>query len=186
MKRSRRVLIVCHCLLNANAKVFPLATCPGVCMTPLRRSLEEGAGLLQLPCPETVALGLNRFGMTREQYDHPAFRRACRTMLEPSLDQIEVYASAGYELMGLVGVDGSPNCGVQTTCYGFRGGELSAPDSNIEEQVANLCLAPGRGVFMEEMLAALEARNLCIPLYAVNESNPELLVAADRLSTERR
>ena len=30
MHRSKKIVIVCHCLLNANAKVYPLAQCGGV------------------------------------------------------------------------------------------------------------------------------------------------------------
>lgn len=184
VKRGKRILVVCHCLLNANAKVVPLATCPGVCMEPLRASIEAGVGLVQLPCPETVAMGMRRFGMTKEQYEHAAFRRQCRAMLEPVLDQIQAFAAAGYEITGLVGVDGSPNCGVRTTCFGYEGGEISAPESNIPEQLANITFGPGQGVFMEELLAGLGARHIDVPLFAVEESNPEQLVAVDRRTFE--
>ena len=30
MERSRKVMIVCHCQLNANAKIYPLALTGGV------------------------------------------------------------------------------------------------------------------------------------------------------------
>ncbi|MDJ0622385.1 MAG: hypothetical protein QNJ17_05440 [Desulfocapsaceae bacterium] len=74
MNRGRKILIVCHCILNINAKIQPLAPVQGVLTETIRPYLDDGCGLFQLPCPEVSYLGMNRWGMTREQYDHPAFR----------------------------------------------------------------------------------------------------------------
>jgi predicted secreted protein len=87
MKRSRKILIVCHCLLNANSKVYPLASAPGVYLDAMRKPMEEGFGLFLLPCPEAGHLGMSRWGMTREQYDHANFRAHCRTILSPAVEQ---------------------------------------------------------------------------------------------------
>lgn len=172
MRRGRRVMAICHCLLNANAKVPPLATCPGATLGPILPLLEEGVGLAQLPCPETTILGLNRFGMTKEQYDQPAWRRMCREMLQASVDQLQAFARAGYELVGVVGVDGSPNCGVDRTCFGYRGGEIGAPESDIPGQLASLRMGAGSGVFIEELRTMLEARDLRLPFFSVDEEDP--------------
>lgn len=175
MRRSGKVLAVCHCLLNANAKVRPLASCPGACMEALRPLLEDGAGLVQLPCPETATVGLARWGMTREQYDTPFLRRACRTMLQPALDQLAAHAAAGHEILGLAGVDGSPNCGISQTCEGFAGGEPGHPATDLPAQLAALRFVPGSGVFVQEFLAMAHEYGLNIPLWAVDERNPSRL-----------
>lgn len=180
MRRSKRVLAVCHCLLNSNAKVYPLAACPGVQLEALRPYLDAGVGLVQLPCPETALLGLNRWGMTREQYDQPALRRAMRDMLQPSLDQLEAFTRAGYEIVGLVGVDGSPNCGVRVTCEGFQGGEPGAPEVDLPGQLGCLRAVPGQGVFMQALTAMAEERGLRLPLMAVDERDPETIYRADQ------
>ncbi len=172
MQRSGRILVVCHCLLNANAKVRPLAAYGGAHLEALRPWLEQGVGLFQLPCPETACLGLRRWGMTREQYDHPAFRRACRGLLQPVLDQLAAFAADGCEVVAVVGMDGSPNCGAFATCAGFLGGEVSSPATRLDDQVAALRIAPGRGVFLEELAAALDAAGLDIPFWAVDEARP--------------
>ncbi|WP_051328233.1 hypothetical protein [Desulfatirhabdium butyrativorans] len=88
MKRSRKVVVLCHCLLNANVKVHALATYPGIFPPVVAEFLEPGIGILQLPCPETTFLGLNRWGMTREQYDIPAYRRHCRRILIPPISDV--------------------------------------------------------------------------------------------------
>ena len=168
MHRSKKILVVCHCLLNANAKVYPLARCGGVYSQAVGDSITDGVGLLQLPCPETVYLGINRWGMTREQYDTPHFRESCRQMLKTSIAQLKGFAKAGYQLVGIMGMDGSPNCGVNRTCQGFSGGEISVAHI-VETQRQNLSPMPGKGVFMEVLSIMLDEEQLDIPFTAIDE-----------------
>lgn len=168
MHRSKKILVVCHCLLNANAKVYPLASCGGVYGQVVGNSIAEGIGLLQLPCPETVYLGIGRWGMTREQYDTPHFRESCRIMLKPSIDQIKSFANAEYQLIGIIGMDGSPNCGVNRTCKGFSGGEISV-EGIVETQRKNLSSIPGKGVFMEVLSTMLAEEQIDISFTAIDE-----------------
>lgn len=175
MKRSRKVVVLCHCLLNANVKVHPLATYAGVLEIIVSQFAAKGVGLFQLPCPETSFLGLLRWGMTSEQYDHPSFRRHCREILGPSLDQLEALHRDDCVMVGVVGVDGSPSCGMFKTCTGYRGGEVSAADTDIQAQVTNLATCPCPGVFMQEFLGMLKERGIHIPLLAVDENAPETL-----------
>jgi len=174
MNRSRKILAVCHCLLNPNAKVMPLATHPGICPA-LEEPIARGAGLVQLPCPETAFLGLRRWGMTREQYDTPAYRRASREMLRPALDQLWAFADAGYELLGVVGVDGSPSCGVFLTCEGFHGGEPCGPGADVAAQCRAACMLPGRGVYIDVLAGMLAEYGLTPPLLAVDETSPTVI-----------
>jgi predicted secreted protein len=109
MKRSRKILMVCHCLLNANTKIYPLALTGGVYHDFLEAYIRNGIGIFQLPCSEFSSLGVNRWGMTREQYDHPNFRSHCKEILEHPVNQIEALFQANYEITGVLGVDGSPN-----------------------------------------------------------------------------
>lgn len=168
MNRSRKILITCHCVLNANAKVYPLATERGIFSNVVSPYIEAGCGLFQLPCPELSYLGMNRWGMTKEQYDHPNFRAHCRDILRYPLVQLQAFARAGYELVGILGMDGSPNCGVTLTCRGYRGGEL-CPRSRVSDQVKSLRFIPGKGVFMEEFLEMLRQIDLQPELFAIRE-----------------
>lgn len=170
MNRSKRILIVCHCVLNANAKVYPLAEVGGVFMEGVASHIASGCGMFQLPCPETSYLGMNRWGMTREQYDHAHFRACCRDMLKYPLMQLQAFAEAGYEMAGIVGMDGSPNCGVNLTCEGYEGGELGDLE-NIAGQIDDLRFVEGKGVFMTELLEMLQRVGIRPDLFAINETN---------------
>ncbi|MCP4119005.1 MAG: hypothetical protein GY737_27120 [Desulfobacteraceae bacterium] len=168
MKRSRQIIVVCHCLLNANAKIHPLANYAGVKEEVMLPCLKQGAGIVQLPCPETTYLGMNRWGMTVEQYDNPGYVNHCRRILEPSLDEIQAFHSAGYEIICVIGVDGSPSCGVNQTCTGFHGGEISSMET-LAPQIDALKLVNGQGVFIREFKALLEQRNISLTFHGVDE-----------------
>lgn len=171
MRRGRKILVVVHCLLNANAKVFPLAQVSGVHADVLSKSIETGVGLLQLPCPELTYLGMQRWGMTREQYDHANFRDHCAAILRPSVLELEALIAGGCEVLGILGMDGSPNCGVFRTCVGYTGGELTSGDE-IERQRSRLKMVEGKGVFIQVLETILNMKGLKIPFCAVDEKDP--------------
>lgn len=168
MKRSKKIVITCHCVLNANAKVYPLAPAAGVCTDAVLDLIQDGIGLFQLPCPEVCYLGLDRWGMTREQYDHPNFRSHCREILKYSMVQIEAFIKAGYRIVSLIGVDGSPNCGLNYTCEGYTGGEICSPE-RVAEQIHRLRRISGKGIFMTIFLEQLAALGEYPELRAVTE-----------------
>jgi predicted secreted protein len=171
MRRGRKILVVVHCILNANAKVVPLAQVSGVHTDLLREHLDAGVGLVQLPCPELTYLGTNRWGMTREQYDHANFRAHCEAILRPSVLELEAFIRGGCEVVGVLGMDGSPNCGVHRTCLGFTGGELTGGEE-FQKQRSGLKMVAGQGVFVEVLENLLRGRNLHIPFIAVDEEHP--------------
>ena len=184
MQRSRKILLVCHCLLNANAKVRPLAGYPGVLMEALEPYFRQGVGIMQLPCPESSYLGINRWGMSREQYDHPRFRRHCRHILTPCMDQVEAFCASGCEVVGVVGADGSPNCGIYLTPLGLSGGVIGAA-ATVTEQIGGLQLAKGTGIFMQEVQQMLTARGIATTFMAVDEKNPGKMKTENKEEKER-
>ena len=95
------VTVAAHCLLN------PLTRVKGLAPVPFR---PEGP-TVQLPCPEALYLGLERWAVTRNQLDVPQFRRFCRALIEDYVDLLEMLAREGARLR-IVGVAGSPSCGV--------------------------------------------------------------------------
>jgi predicted secreted protein len=169
--RSRRIVVVAHCVLNANARVGGTAHCPGADLDVLGAYLSEGVGIVQLPCPETTFLGMSRFGMTRNQYDTQAFRRHCSEILLPSVDALDQFARAGYELEAAVGIEGSPSCGVCETTEGHSGGKI--------ETVPTCSRVQGRGIMIQVLAHMLEERGLYIPLVGVSAPRCESSSTSD-------
>ena len=163
--RSRRVVVVCHCLVNANAKVEGLSQYQGV--HPLvQRLAEKGVGVLQMRCAEMTALGMRRWGQTYEQYDTPPFRAHCEALADQTLADVTEYLRTGYEVLGVVGVDGSPTCGVFKAAHGNWGGEYAPAD--WAEAVREVGSEPGSGVHVEALRERLEP--LGVAFTAIDES----------------
>lgn len=165
----RRVALIAHCLLDPFTKVRGLANDEAGARV-VTDLLGEDIGLIQLPCPEITFLGARRWGMTYEQYDVPAFRRHCRAIVEPVVETVAALVDDGAVLDRLVGVDGSPSCGVAKTCRGYEGGEPEAvygtPDTAQHARIE-----AGRGVFVEVLLEMLRERGLEPPMTGVSEES---------------
>jgi len=153
MKRSRRIALVVHCLLNVNSKVEGLANYRAV--HPVVTALaQRGCGIIQLPCPEMTHSGMKRWGQTLEQYDTPFFQEHCARLAEEAAAQVREYVRCGYEVGPLVGFQGSPSCGVTVTRSGEWGGHFD------EERMAQIRArgerVDGTGVFVRELVKRLE------------------------------
>ena len=110
MQRSKKILLVSHCILNQNTVIDDEARAAGAVLSAVDWAMREGYGFLQLPCPEFTFLGLNRPSMTYEEYNTPEYRKHCRVILRPVLQQAEEYLKNGYEIVGLLGIQSSPSC----------------------------------------------------------------------------
>lgn len=157
---------MCHCLLNSNSKISGLSFYSGALLPVVNKYLATGAGIIQLPCPEMTYLGLKRWGMTREQYDTPFYRRHCIEILTPYVDQILEYIHNGYSVESVVGVDGSPSCGCRFTCEGYCGGMIDAERPQSSQEV------PGKGIFIRELSNMLNEDDISLQFDAINENNP--------------
>jgi predicted secreted protein len=134
------VEVVAHCLLDPLTRVKGLK---GI-------SFRPAGPVVQLPCPEALYLGLDRWEVTRNQLDVPQFRRFCRSIAVQYADLLEMLARKGVRIR-VVGVARSPSCGINTTTRGFEGGRV--------REAAHEAV-PGPGVFMEELLAELRERGM--------------------------
>jgi predicted secreted protein len=131
MLRSKKLVLVTHCILNQNSVVEPLARAKGPFKI-VKMLVDEGIGLIQLPCPELRFLGITRKPMEKNEYDTNEYRALCRELFTPILQELLVYKDSGYEIMGIIAINGSPSCSI----------------------------AGDRGIYMEEIYEMLKASNL--------------------------
>ncbi|MEW8955249.1 CD3072 family TudS-related putative desulfidase [Clostridium sp.] len=142
MKRGNRVVVVSHCILNQNSVVSPLARAKGAFHI-IRPILDKGIGIIQLPCPEFRFLGLTRKPMTKEEYDCPEYRILCRSLAEPVVKDLIEYEANDYEIVGLIGINHSPTCGI----------------------------TGGRGIFMEEFIKILISHDINLKRFEIPACN---------------
>ncbi len=175
--RSKKVIFVSNCILNANSKVKELARYPGMCKEVVDAINKYDLGIIQMACPETLYLGVNRWWCTKYLYDNVGFREFCRTLAKQNVDYMISYEQAGYETVAVLSCDGSPTCGVNLTSWSDDwGGKPKVLDYNE-------ALVEGTGVFMEEFKKEIDSRGVKMPpfygLALDDESTPLEKIISD-------
>ena len=91
---QKQLVAVSHCVLNQNAVIH---------------GWERARGAF----PEFIVLGGDRPPMAYEEYNElPDFRQTCQELLAPCIHQIQAYQAEGYEYLGVIGINESPNCAI--------------------------------------------------------------------------
>ena len=171
-----KVIFVSHCILNRAAKVSYRGNKNTLGEEAIRRKLIDAAldnsvCIVQLPCPEFNIYGANRWGNTKEQFDNPFFKENCKRMLETYILQMEEYINKKdkFEILGIVGIDGSPSCGINFTCSGDWGGEISSR-CDLDDAIRSMHKINEKGIFMEMVEKMLLDRGVEIPMYTMGKA----------------
>lgn len=180
MIERQKILFVSHCILNTASKVARSTSVSRsgedqARLELLRYALEYNIGLVQLPCMEFTLYGAARWGHTKEQFDNPFFRDACYEALRPIVQQMRAYLQTEmrdrFDVLGIVGINGSPSCGVSRTCVGPWGGEFSGR-TDLPETLAKVSGVPGSGVMIEVLREMLEESGISLPIVGLDAHNP--------------
>ena len=98
----------------------------------------------------------------RRAMGQPEAAARLRELTAQVVRQIREYRKHGFTVLGIVGVDRSPCCGVNTT-------------SDLDREL------PGRGVFIAALQTALEEAELPVPVIGIKPSAPDALAAVQAL-----
>lgn len=169
MNRNKKMILLCHCILNCNSKVDGCSTYSGAMPEVINAIIDNGIGILQLPCPELTMYGVKRWGHVKDQFDNPYYRKHCRKLFLPYIEQLQDYMKNDYKIIGLLGIDGSPSCGISKTCTGKWGGELSE-NPDIVRTLNSVEITESKGVFIEEAEAILGAHSIKLPFMGIDEA----------------
>lgn len=156
--RSKRIVLVAHCILNQNSISDGTADYPGTNENILKLLIQSKVGIIQMPCPELLCLGLDRGNIhgresnvvvenTRIRHELENCNRVemIKNLVNPIVYQIEEYINNGFEVLGIIGINRSPSCGVNTT-------------SKDNQEVV------GEGVFTEILRKSLEEKSISIEM----------------------
>jgi predicted secreted protein len=187
-QRSRRVVFLSHCLLNENTRYLGGACRCGAVGEVVQACLDGGLGIVQMPCPEQHAWGgvlkrrllwffgaegTLRYRLRRVLLPVSLWytRRVYKKIARQVADQIADYQSSGFTVVGIVGVEGSPSCGVRQTLDAKRSLELvgrlpPAAHAKDVNAIVQACLVEGSGMFVEVLREELERRGLVVPFLA--------------------
>ena len=161
----KKIVFVSHCILNTASKVVlydqeEINAEEELRIRFLNKAVNAGIQLIQLPCPEFTLYGSRRWGHVSDQFDNPFFRDHCRKILKPYIEQLKEYlGNDSFEVLGFVGIDGSPSCGVDYTCKGNWFGSFEGR-TNLEETLNDARLVSGKGIFYDELEKMLKEENI--------------------------
>lgn len=183
--RSHEVVFLAHCLLNQNTRYLGGAVCPGAVRPAIREYVDRGVGIVQMPCPEQrvwggvlktrmlwvlehrwAARGGPLLAGVAETYLRHRYARLARAVVS----QVEDYVTSGFTVTDVVGVAGSPSCGVDETLdlraalAGIARCPRAAPTSRwMNDVVIDPALRPGSGLFTRALRDELARRDLHVP-----------------------
>lgn len=183
-ERGKKVIFLSHCILNENTRYLGGAFARGAVAGLVGDIVQRGFGIVQMPCPEQLIWGgvLKRYlwfslrsksFLTRIlkklcyllfiAYTRHAYRRLAKKVAREMAD----YQRNGFEIIGAVGVDGSPSCGVQTTLDMRKSFDYfsSVEPEALNREDMNLklyrdCLVEGRGIFTQALEAACNRKGV--------------------------
>jgi len=165
--RSKSIIVVAHCLLNQNSISDGTADFPSQFHELIDLIMTNDIGLIQLPCPELTCLGLDRkdkLGGTRPLLEEnsrirnlliaPDNMERLRHKAGEVAAHIQEYQSYGFKVLGIIGINRSPGCGVETT----------SKDG---------CEVKGQGVFIELISETLQRKGQTLKMIGVKTSEIE-------------
>jgi predicted secreted protein len=159
--RSKRIVLVCHCILNQNSISDGTADFPGTNEAIVMRLLQSKVGIIQMPCPELLCLGLDRKDIhggerpvvvensrIRKELSKDDSIKKMKNFTEQIVFQVEEYIKNGFTILGIVGINRSPSCGVNTT---------SEDNQEVE----------GEGLFIKTLREALDEKQIKIDMIGI-------------------
>lgn len=198
--RSKKVVFISHCLLNENTRYLGGAFRQAGVDELIDYLQQQGIGIVQMKCPEQKCWGgilkkdiLKGYGINgtflnalRKPFVRFFINRtkaAYSKLAREVVYEIDDYIKSGCEVVGIIGIDGSPSCGVKTSLDLISSSE-SAANINVEtlnsntlnEEFYNNCLKKTEGLFIEQLEKHLNRKGLKINLYShdlINEMNGE-------------
>ena len=153
-KRSGKIVVVSHCILNVHSLEDNLAIYPGLEQEVVEILIKKGAGIYQIPCPEIELSSIFRKALPKESYDHPKIRKAYGNLAEKITRTLSSYVKKGYAISAVLGAEGSPTCGIDFV------GRWKKDVKGKREFPRDVEFVPGMGVFMEEFKACLETMDI--------------------------
>lgn len=182
------MVFVSHCLLNENTRYLGGACRQGAVREIVQACLDAGVGIVQMPCPEQHAWGgvlkrrllwfygaegtmRYRLGVLTLPLLLWWTRRKYRRLARQVGDQLADYHASACSVVGIIGVDGSPSCGVRRTvdmrpCLEQLGRLRPAARAEDVNAIVGQCAIDGTGMFVAQLQKEIARRRLAIPFHA--------------------
>lgn len=153
MHRNHNIVLVSHCFFNQNCVVACEARLQDDLLSLLFGKFKNDTSFIQMKCPELEVLGLQRLAVGHNDLNNDAYLSFCEAYTDELIDTILQYQHKNCRITAIVGIKGSPSCGISQTCESFF-------DENKIKQFKTIS---SQGVFMKCLQKKLKENKISIP-----------------------
>jgi predicted secreted protein len=168
-KKDKKIILVAQCLINPYCRVHILGQNFPLSHELMDYLMKLQVGIIQYPCPETTAMGLQRNPQGRQQYDNIFFRNHCKELLQVPFLMVEEFLKNGYRLVAFLGLRNSPTCGINWGKHKVnrynRESPMPVDNSDPEDPVL-------MGIMAEILSEKFNALNLDVPFLELPIQQP--------------
>jgi predicted secreted protein len=188
-ERGRKVIFLSHCLLNENTRYLGGAFRKAGIDELIDELQKEGIGIIQMKCPEQktwggvlkreMIMGYGISGTLLNTFRKPYMvfflwksRRSFRKIAKDVVSEIRDYINSGFDVVGIVGIKGSPSCGVSAALDLNKSAEFAASldietldKEYFNENCYKTCLINKSGIFFDELKQELSANNIEVKFF---------------------
>jgi len=141
-KRSLQCVFVSHCLLAQGVRANTLAKYEPAMVKPLLQfCMDNDINIMQMPCPETLCIGLGRSPHGKQWYEKHGLREVSKRIAQEQVQYMKTLSDKGFNILAIIGMEFSPACAVT---YLNKGRTITRD----------------QGIFVEELKKELKKINL--------------------------
>ncbi len=168
-KKDKKIILIAQCLINPYCRVHILNQNFPLSHELMDYLMKLQVGIIQYPCPETTAMGLQRNPQGRQQYDNIFFRNHCKDLLQVPFLMVEEFLKNGYRLVAFIGLRNSPTCGINWGKHKVNryNRESPMPVDNLDPEDPVLM-----GIMAEILSEKFNALNLEVPFLELPIQQP--------------
>lgn len=107
---SQYCVFVSHCILAQTVRAEGCAKTPAIINRVVQFLMKHEFNIMQMPCPESIAVGIERGKHGKKWYEEKGIRRVCKDIAEKQAIYMQKLEQAGKKVIGIIGIEFSPAC----------------------------------------------------------------------------
>ncbi len=144
---SQTCVFIAHCMLAQTVRAEGCAKAPAAIKRVIEFLMEHEINIMQMPCPESIAMGIEREKHGKKWYEANGFRPVCKDIALNQVNYMLALQQAGKKVIGVIGVTYSPAC------------SFEQDNGSVYRQ---------EGIYGEELRAAMEKHGIDAKIISVN------------------
>jgi len=159
-KKDKKIILIAQCLVNPYCRVHILGQNFPLSQELTNYLMGKRVGIIQYPCPETTAMGLQRNPQGRQQYDSVFFRNHCKELLITPMLMVREFIKNNYRLTCFIGLENSPTCGIHWGKHKVNRYQTESPNPVDKPDPSEPVL---KGIMAEILEEELAKENIKVP-----------------------